>query len=165
MPTVVMTGDRVEYNIVKIDGSTVHLLRDLADEAGAEGHGLVRRTMEDWYSGANRFRMDGEILWGVFADGTCVGIGGLNQDPYLNRDPYIDDLDVGRVRHLYVSLAHRRKGIARSLVRRSMERAAGRFKTLRLSTNNLEASNFYERMGFVEATGHKQTHVLKEKTC
>ena len=41
---------------------------------------------------------------------SLIGIAGLNRDPYLS------DKNIGRVRHLYISKAFRRNGYARLLM-------------------------------------------------
>lgn len=148
--------------IKKIGHRNIGLLEPLAVEAKKEGINFVQRTIDEWISGANCFSKPGEILWGAFDDNRCVGIGGLNIDPYAG------DPKVGRVRHLYIMLGYRNRGIASDLLARIIERAAGFFEVLRVSTHkpgtaNPEADKFYEFMGFAKAGGEKQTHIMKIK--
>jgi ribosomal protein S18 acetylase RimI-like enzyme len=84
-----------------------------------------------------------------------VGVCGLNVDPYA------DDPRTGRVRHLYVMVAHRRSGIGEQLIADVVEAANGRFARLHLLVPNPHAARLYERMGFRRADeGPHHTHVL-----
>jgi len=74
----------------------------------AEGHNLVKRLVDEWNDGTNRFDRPGEIALQARLGTKLVGVGGLN------RDPYMDDPGVGRIRHLYVSPHARRQGVGRS---------------------------------------------------
>src|SRR5215467_4879175 len=113
----------------------------LAESEGA-GLRLVRRLVDDWESGANRFDGEGEMLLGAWSDGRLVGVGGLTVDPYGG------SARTGRVRHLYVLGALRRGGIGRRLVLDMVGAARGRFDDLRLRTNNPAAARLYEGLGF-----------------
>lgn len=127
----------------------------LAAEAEREGVAFVRRLVEDWESGANRFDRPGEALFAAWSDEQLAGVCGLNVDPY------VDDRGVGRVRHLYVALAHRRFGVGRALVTAVVDAGRGRFDRLRLSTSNPAAASLYTRLGFRETPGEGHaTHVL-----
>lgn len=129
----------------------------LAEEAGTEGFDFVRRTVTEWQSGKNDFSGTGEFLLGAFCKGHCIAIGGLNTDPYLS------DPAVGRLRHLYISPHHRRKGIASRLVEKIIQEAKTSFECLRLYTDNPEAAIFYERMGFAATGKEKESHFMKWK--
>ena len=122
-------------------------------EAITEGFGMITRLREGWDSGANRFDDEGEILLGVFRADTLLGIGGLN------RDPYVSDPRVGRLRHLYVMKAERYSGIGRTLVERILADAASNFDSVRLWTDR--AGSFYDRLGFDRLDGPKVTHVYR----
>lgn len=126
--------------------------------AESEHHGLrfLRRLLDEWTSGANRFDRPGEALFVARIDGHAAGVSGLNIDPYAG------DPSVGRVRHLYVRVAHRRRGVGRQLVDAVIAAARGRFARLRLSTVNPAAAQLYERAGFrraVDVVGC--THVME----
>jgi len=128
---------------------------DLLSESEQTGLRFVRRLVEEWASGANRFDRPGEALLGARVGGRLVGVCGLNVDPYA-RDPR-----VGRVRHLYVLSAYRRSGVGRRLVAGIIEAARGRFDRLRLRTMNPEAARLYERTGFRRSTDVADcTHVM-----
>ena len=125
--------------------------------AESEAHGLlfVRRLVDEWTSGANRFDRPGEALF-VARSGerAAVGVCGLNRDPYATAE-------VGRVRHLYVLIGHRRAGVGRQLVERVVEAARGHFARLRLRTGNPAAARLYESVGFRARTDvASSTHVL-----
>ncbi len=126
----------------------------LAAEAGSQGFAFMERLQRDWAAGANRFDREGEAYYTALLDGRLVGIGGLNQDPYLG-DPAI-----GRVRHLYVLADFRRAGIGRALVDRIVARARECFVLLRLRTTTPAGAMFYERLGFHAVEGKNVSHVL-----
>jgi GNAT superfamily N-acetyltransferase len=115
---------------------------DLLSESEQAGSRIVRRLVEEWATGANRFDRPGEALFGGWARGRLVGVCGLNVDPYAR------DERVGRVRHLYVLSAFRRLGVGRQLVTHVIESARRRFDHLRLRTDNPAAARLYESLGF-----------------
>lgn len=82
----------------------------LATQARAEGYRFVDRLVAEWRSGANRFAAPGECLLGVVDGEDLLAIGGLNIDPYM------DDGDTGRLRHVYVRIDRRNQGLGRLLV-------------------------------------------------
>lgn len=125
-------------------------LTALETEAVGGGFSMVTRLREEWLSGANRFDGSGERLVGAFLGDTLAGIGGLN------RDPYLDDPSIGRLRHVYVLRDMRRAGVGAALVKRLVEGARGRFAIVRLSTGH--ASAFYEALGFEAIDETKGTH-------
>ena len=148
----------MNYEISQINDSSIQSLAPLAVDAEGEGFKFVKKTIDEWISGANRFSGPGEILWGVFDGGKCVALGGLNVDPHAN------DPKVGRVRRLYVSSAYRKKGVATALLEMIIGKARQNFTTLRLSAHrpgasNEAASKLYEEIGFAKDEGPNQTHV------
>ena len=130
------------YKYKIITDENIGSLAELADEAREEGYRFVAKAIEEWETGKNRFDKAGEILYGAFSGEDCVAIGGLNIDPYQN------SAEVGRVRHLYVSKAHRKKGIAYALLDLIAAHAKENFDVLRLSTDNDIAAHAYEKYGF-----------------
>jgi GNAT superfamily N-acetyltransferase len=132
--------------------------RDVAPlivESELEALQFVRRLAEEWAAGRNRFDGPGEALFGAREGGRLVGVCGLNIDPYL-ASPVI-----GRVRHLYVLAAHRRRGVGRRLVGAVVAAARGPFATLRLSTSDPAAARLYEALGFHRREGDTHcTHRL-----
>jgi len=115
---------------------------------------LVRRLVDEWRDGSNRFDRPGEALFGAWLDGRLVGVCGLNVDPYAGDDR------VGRLRHLYVLSASRRLGVGRALMAEVLAAARERFETLRLSTTNPAAARLYESFDFRPMTARDCTHVL-----
>jgi len=132
--------------IERSDTLPIDRLNALVMEADATGfHGLVR-LVEDWRSGLNRFNKPGEAVFIATDNGRVVGVCGLNRDHYLS-DPM-----VGRVRHLYVAVDHRRKGIGSRLVCAVIGAAQGHFARLRLRTDSPHADGFYRSLGFMPFT-------------
>jgi GNAT superfamily N-acetyltransferase len=125
------------------------------------GFRFVRRLIDEWVSGANRFDRPGEALFAARVDGRLLGVCGLNVDPYSV------EARVGRVRHLYVLSAFRRLGVGRQLVAGVVAAAQGRFDVLRLSTGNESAVRLYEALGFRPAgkAVRDATHVKDLQYC
>lgn len=120
-----------------------------------EGHNLVSRLVDDWEDGSNRFDRPGEVALEARLGSRLVGVGGLN------RDPYLDDPGVGRIRHVYLSPDARGLGVGRVLVMSLVEHARGHFSRVRLRTGDAKASGFYLRLGFEEAPDEPDaTHQL-----
>ena len=124
----------------------------LRTEAINEGFLFVDRLVRDWRSGSNRFDLPGEQLLGAFTGETLIGVGGLN------RDPYLDQAGIGRLRHLYVRECARRHGVASALVRRLLDEASNSFRIVRLRTATGEAAAFYLRHGFVPVRDETASH-------
>lgn len=129
-------------------------VQPLVTESEHAGLRLVRRLVDEWRDGSNRFDRPGEALFGAWRDERLVGVCGLNVDPYA------DDDRIGRVRHLYVLVDARRHGVARALMAETLAAARGRFPTLRLSTSNPAAARLYESLGFRPLTEPHCTHRL-----
>ncbi len=120
------------------------------------GSRIVRRLVDEWGNGANRFDRPGEALFGARRAGRLLGVCGLNVDPYASDDR------VGRVRHLYVLSETRRQGVGQRLVLRVIQAARGRFEDLRLHTSNPGAARLYEALGFRPCSERVDyTHVAK----
>ncbi|MCX4164355.1 MULTISPECIES: GNAT family N-acetyltransferase [Paraburkholderia] len=127
-------------------------LFDLEREASTQGFRFLRRLIEEWRSGSNRFDKPGERLLVAEDDGNIVGIGGLNVDPYATAR------DTARLRRVYVANDHRRRGIGEALVGALLEEASSRFRVVRLSTDTDVAAAFYERLGFSAVADETATH-------
>src|SRR5262249_19189060 len=128
--------------IERLTHLTPELLATAVAESEARGLAFLRRLADEWINGVNRFDRPGEALFAVREAADIVAVGGLNVDP-CTTDP-----GTGRVRHLYVVAAHRRRGHGTALVSEIIAAARGRFHTLRLSTSNPDAARLYERLGF-----------------
>jgi len=127
-------------------------LAALRDAALVEGFGFVERLMRDWDSGANRFAQPGEQLVGAFEGAWLLGFVGLNRDPYLLQ------AGVGRLRHLYVAPGARGRGVGAALVRHLLRGTA--FHRLRLRTDTAAAAAFYLRLGFHPVADATATHEI-----
>jgi ribosomal protein S18 acetylase RimI-like enzyme len=123
------------------------------------GSRIVRRLVEDWSNATNRFDRPGEALFVAWADGLLVGVCGLNVDPYTGNER------VGRVRHLYVSSAFRRRGVGRQLVMHVIQAAHGRFDNLHLRTNNVAAVRLYETLGFAPCSNAGDTLLAERRSA
>lgn len=128
-------------------------IEDLRAEARAEGFRFVDKLVAEWNAGRNRFAEPGEVLLGAFQASRLVAVGGLN------RDPYADRLDIGRLRHLYVRRAARRSGVGSALVCQLLDRAKDGFQSVRLRTDTQEADDFYVRLGFRPVRDEAATHI------
>ena len=130
--------------------STFH---ELVASAEAEGLRYLARLSDEWESGIKRFDRPGEFLLLAWEGDQLVGVGGLNLDPFA-QDP-----QVGRLRHLYVRPSHRGRGVGRDLAERIIAGAREAFGVLRV--RSFDAGPFYESLGF-EPTGEpKATHRLR----
>jgi ribosomal protein S18 acetylase RimI-like enzyme len=141
--------------IERLSGEPADRLQPLIAESERQGFAFVRRLVEEWRSGANRFDRPGEALFAARAGDDLVGVCGLNVDPYA------DDPRVGRVRHLYVLAAYRRAGVGEQLVTDVIETARRHFGRLHLRTTSAAAARFYERLGFRPTPGRHHSHVLE----
>jgi GNAT superfamily N-acetyltransferase len=117
-----------------------------------EGFLFVDRLVRDWTSGSNRFDLGGEQFLYAFAGEILIGVCGLNRDPYLDQD------GIGRLRHLYVRECARRRGVASALVRRMLDEAGNTFQVVRLRTATMEAAAFYLWHGFVPVWEETASH-------
>ena len=130
------------------------LVHSLLNESKINRYDFIQRTIDDWSSGVNKFSKPGEKLWGLVLATDLIAIGGIN------RDPYVEDINIGRVRHLYVQEAHRRKGYATLLMNTIIHEGRQHFTVLRLFTDNPAASKFYGTLGFQKINGPKVSHIL-----
>lgn len=127
---------------------------ELLSESQLEGFRMLQRLAAEWDSGVNRFDRQGERLFGVFDAGRVVGTGGRNIDPFQ------DDGETGRIRHVYVAKALRKTGLGRLLLENVCADAHLHFRRLHLRAPK-NAFGFYERLGFMRVTGvETATHHL-----
>ncbi len=144
----------MEYTLKKINTERIDFIEELVRESELEGFNFVRRTLLEWNSAKNNFSKEGESLYGVFCEGKCIALGGLNIDPY------VDNPKLGRVRHLYVSKKHRRKGVAKLLLKEIVKAAKGNFQQVRLYTPSRSASQLYESFGFMRSSKEHESHII-----
>ena len=115
-------------------------------ESEHEGFKFLGRLLDDWHSGSNRFDRDGEVLLLAVKLDDVVGVGGLNIDPYA------DDAQVARIRHVYIGREHRRCEIGRRIVAELIEYARQQFREVRLRTDTVSGDLFYRALGFEKFT-------------
>lgn len=127
---------------VRIESLRFDEIDDLLRESEAEGFRFVRRLVEEYRTGENRFDKSGEALFGLYHHGRLVGVCGLN------RDPFLDDPPAGRVRRLYVPPSWRGKGLGRRLVEAVVGEARRHFRLLVLRTDTEAGAAFYRALGF-----------------
>jgi len=117
-------------------------LASLIEASRAEGFRFLVRLKEEYLTGQKCFNGPGETLLGAYHQGQLLGICGLTQDPY-NNDPQI-----GRIRHLYIHPSTRGHGIGTQLVKAIEQQAASTFISLVLRTDTEAASQFYLALGY-----------------
>ena len=130
-------------------------LQPLLQESQVQGYSFIDRLVSEYEDGTNRFALPDEALFGVYADEQLIAIGGLNRDPFLENN------DIGRVRHVYVLADFRRQGVGTLLLRHIIEAARPHFRLLTLRTFNEDAAKFYVSLGF-QSTNEmpNATHIL-----
>jgi GNAT superfamily N-acetyltransferase len=129
----------------------------LVSESQREGLEFVERLAREWRSRENCFDQPGEALFGSVSNtvpGALDAIGGIN------RDPYLEEPRVGRLRHVYVRPHLRNQSIGSVLVRAILEAAHGSFDRVRLRTASSQSDSFYERLGFLRVSDPTATHIL-----
>jgi ribosomal protein S18 acetylase RimI-like enzyme len=129
-------------------------MEQLQTEALQEGFLFIERLLKEWRSGENRFTEPGEKLFGCMDQAELVAIGGVNRDPFADRS------DVGRIRRVYVRPAWRNQGLGEALMHTLVEDARTNFTSLHLRTDNPTAARLYERIGFSRSLISDATHVL-----
>ena len=140
--------------IVRVTLLDTYDLNSLIEESIAEGYRFIKRLVDEYEDGSNRFNRAGEALFVALLDNRVVGVGGLNIDPYR------DDTNVGRVRHVYVLNSSRCIGVGRMLLRSIMEESKKHFSILTLTTDNPVAERLYISLGFTKAEGwNKASHI------
>jgi GNAT superfamily N-acetyltransferase len=149
-----------ELIIARLEDLPLNRFADMLAESEASGYRFLRRVLDEWERGANRFARTGEALFGAEMGDRLVGVCGLNIDPYLG------DPRVGRVRNLYVLAECRRRGIGRRLVEHAVVSARGTFDRLRLRGEEAGPARLYESLGFRPCSGIPNcTHVLELSRC
>ncbi|HQV04614.1 MULTISPECIES: GNAT family N-acetyltransferase [unclassified Novosphingobium] len=130
-------------------------LRALVAIAHVEGYAFMDRLIEHWESGSNRFDRPGEQYFIVRKHGQLVAAGGLNRDPYCDKE------GIGRVRHVYVAPDARRGGAGTALMVEILSAARGHFTLLRLRTTTDRGAAFYEALGFARSDATDASHVMQ----
>ncbi|MFD0678322.1 MULTISPECIES: GNAT family N-acetyltransferase [unclassified Paenibacillus] len=145
-----------EIIIQKVNHLDTHKLILLVEESASEGFRHIKRLVNDYETGANKFDKEGEALFIAYQNNEIVGVCGLN------RDPYVKSKEVGRVRWLYISPRVRRLGIGRTLMDSVITEARKKYKMLVLRTDNPIADVFYLSIGFsVKLDSENDSHLLQ----
>jgi GNAT superfamily N-acetyltransferase len=145
----------MEVVVDRLNGMPFNALATLVAESEQDGWRFVRRLVDEWADGTNRFDRPGERLFAAWVGGVIVGVCGLNVDSYAS------DPTIGRVRRLYILRSCRGHGVGSRLVQTVVSAAHGRFRLLRVRTENAEAGWLYQRLGFVPAVDVPDcTHLL-----
>ena len=126
--------------------------KKLISEADSEGYSFVGRFAARWISGEFQFAKPDEKLLAIKTDKQIVAFGGICFDPYT------DEPNAGRLRHLYVLNAWRGKGYGQTLVS-TLTKQPHPFTKIRLRTDDI-ASKIYERLGWVKCDAENATHEL-----
>ena len=87
-----MTRCLTDSIIAPVDELPLNRFAELLAESEDSGYRFLRRVVDEWESGANRFSRPDEALLIAELRGRWVGVCGLSIDPYL------EDHRVGRVR-------------------------------------------------------------------
>jgi GNAT superfamily N-acetyltransferase len=127
---------------------------EILAESKMAGFRAIERLVTDWETGINRFDRPGEALFIARQGDRILGVCGLNRDPYINSS------QIGRVRRLYVMQDNRRQGIGRTLVHQVIEVAKLSFDWLHVRTANSIAAQFYQSLGFMPCHSESATHTL-----
>lgn len=131
-----------QFAVLRAGEGDIESLTDLAAESEREGFRFVRRLIDEYESGVNRFDRPGEALFLCRQGSAIVALGGLNCDPYSGQN------DAGRVRRFYVAAGMRRRGVGSLLLQTIISEAKHRFTLLTLRTDTAAAASFYEAHGF-----------------
>lgn len=128
-----------QISISKIDFLSYPDISHLVVESSKEGFRHMKRLVDEYQSGTNRFDKHGEVLFVACDHDRIIGIGGLNQT--------LTD-GIGRVRRLYISRDYRKQGIGRMIMDRVIEEAKRHYQMIELKTDNPAADQFYRSLGF-----------------
>ena len=134
------TKERIEFEQITL--LELAALDHLVEESLAQQFRFVERLVKEYRSGFNCFNKAGEILITASLKERVIGIAGLNQNPY------VDDPEIGRLRHLYVESNWRRRGVGSLLVSQIVKEADRHYQLLTLRTDAVEADQFYQQLGF-----------------
>ena len=137
-------GNKEEQLIEKVINLDENEIGEILTESESFGYHYLTKMIDQWKTGQNRFSKSKEQLI-LYKDGErVVGIGGINEEPYIKESSY------GRLRDVYVLKEYRRKRVASQIVEHLIEFGRKHYKAITLRVpDNAEASPFYESMGFL----------------
>lgn len=126
--------------IIRVSELDEVLIAHLIEESLSQIFRFVERLFQENSSGVNNFDKPGEALFAALLNSRVIGIGGLNQDPYLN------DPNIGHLRHLYGQIIHE---------------ARRHYRLLTWRADMLSSTRFYQVLGFkTEPNWAHTTHHL-----
>ena len=126
----------------------------LISQSESEGFSFIRRLANEWLDSSNQFQGDGEFLLAAQVENQCIGVCGVNIDPYTV------EKGVARLRHLYVLQSYRSSGVGALLVRECIKRLDPGFTSLRLRVPNVKTGWFYEKLGFTRVDDKHASHAM-----
>jgi N-acetylglutamate synthase-like GNAT family acetyltransferase len=144
-----------KLQIARVESLPLNLDDEIVPVAKRENFRAIEWLKNDWQKGVNRFDKPGEAFYVARLNDHLVGVCGVN------RDPFVGDASIARLRRLYVLPQYRRLGIGRQLVLRAQEDARKHFIVIRLRTTSEEAGVFFESVGFAEIEGDEQATLEK----
>ena len=115
---------------------------ELLAESEEAGFRFLKSLKEDWLNKSNRFDQEGEGLFLLWKASELIGIGGIN------RDPYRQNKQVGRLRRFYIKADHRHQGLGALLLQYILAEKGKSFQEIQLYTDTASAAKFYEKEGF-----------------
>ena len=117
------------------------------------GHAWAADFHATWRS--RPFTGKGEALFFASEGGHLLAMAAISADPFVS------DAVTGRLRFIYVRQTARRRGIADRLVAKCLARGGGRWRRVRLHTDNPAAARLYMRHGFQPSEADPSaTHVM-----
>lgn len=125
----------------------------LADEAEREGYEHIRRLVDEWKTGRNRFARRGEQLLVAIDGNDVVAVGGLTTE-FCRKDWL-------RMRRYYVLPAYRGRGIGRMIAARLLDHARTFTDTVTVHAGSANASLFWEAMRFQPMQCGTYTHIYR----
>ena len=129
-------------------------LTSLVSKSEEEGYGMVKRLVEDYTKGVNKFDGNGEALF-VCKNPMIQAIGGINIE---SSNEY---QGAGRIRRVYVLPSVRGTGVGRMIIESIIAHSIDRFELLTCNVGPLESWGFYERLGFKRVSKKGITHIYE----
>ncbi|MFF2754899.1 GNAT family N-acetyltransferase [Psychrobacillus sp. NPDC058041] len=145
-----------KFKVKRIQNLITAELVQLVEESKQDGFRFLERLVNEFENGTNTFTKPGEYLYGVYMDeGKLIAVGGLNRDPYSNNQ------NIGRLRRFYVAKEYRRSGVGKLLLNEIISDAKNYFEIIVLHTDTEQATKFYSAFGFKDnCTFPDSTHYL-----
>ncbi|KAA0698679.1 N-acetyltransferase [Neorhizobium sp. P12A] len=125
----------------------------LASAAEREGYEHIRRLVDEWADGLNRFSRRGERLLVAFEENDVVAIGGLTVE--------FSRVDWLRMRRFYVLPQYRGRGIGRMIARELLNHAKAFTDRVTVHAGDPDAALFWHAMGFQPMQCESYTHLYR----